>query len=284
MCGESTSRINFRDISRSNDATGCYTIFIHGAHHQVHRAGTLKTLTTQGQGLLRVSFGNNGFFHVQEGGQHGVSCVVLRLFGRGVTNTVKASVARQAVAAAGVILGQYVIELLLCSVRRYYALRLCSRLRLNLLLKLLLLKLYLLSHSAFSGCNRRGGVLYIPTIHERNLNFLGSVAISGRRRDFNTEHIAQAVLGSLYFFKPATFHFNTVQEGAVHNVGTRRRGSQQDAVTLGIKGVHVGHDFKSLNPTKTGHLVNHQILILRDFHLTRENLDTQGLILSICRQ
>ena len=176
------------------------------------------------------------------------------------------------------------IELRLCSVRRYYTLRLCSRLRLHLLLELLLLELCLLSHSAFSGCNRRGGVLGIPTIHERNLNFLGSVAISGRRRNFNTEHIAQAVLGALYFFKPATLHFDTIQEGAVHDVGTRRRGSQQDAVTLGVKSVHVGHDFKSLSLAKTCHLVNHQVLILRDFHLTRENLEVQRLILSVCRQ
>ena len=250
----------------------------------MHRADAFKTFTAQGQGLLGVSFGDNGFFHVQAGSQRGISSIVLRLFGRGVANTVKASVARQAVAAAGVVLGQHVIELRLCSVRRYYALRLCSRLRLHLLLELLLLELCLLRHCALSGSNRSGAILCIPTIHEGNLNFLGGVTISGRGRDFNTEHIAQVFVNSLHFFQPGPGHLNAIQEGAIHNVGMCGRGSEQDAVTLTIQGVGIGHHLESLRLTQTGDLVDDKVLFLRDFQLTRKNLSVERLILSVCRQ
>ena len=91
-------------------------------------------------------------------------------------------------------------------------------------------------------------------------------------------------MNSLHFFQPGSGHFNAVQEGAVHNVGARGRGSEQDAVTLAIQGVGVGHDFESLRLTQTGDLVDDKVLILRDFQLPRKNLSIERLILSICGQ
>ena len=48
---ESTGGINLRDISRSNHAAGCHTVFVDGTDHQVHCADTSEALATQGQGL-----------------------------------------------------------------------------------------------------------------------------------------------------------------------------------------------------------------------------------------
>ena len=88
----------------------------------------------------------------------------------------------------------------------------------------------------------------------------------------------------LNFFQHGSGHLNAIQEGAVHNVGARGRNSQQHAVTLAIQGVDVGHHFKCLRFAQAGDLVDHQVLLLRDFHLTREDLGVQRLILSICGQ
>ena len=127
-------------------------------------------------------------------------------------------------------------------------------------------------------------MLYIPTIHEGNLNFLGGVSISCRGRNLNAQHIAQVFVNSLHFFQPGSGHFNAIQEGAVHNVGARGRGSEQHTVTLAIQGVDVGHHFKCLRFTQAGDLVNHQVLLLWNFQLPRKNLSIQRLILSICGQ
>ena len=234
---------------------------------------------------------------MQAGGHHGVRGVVGLFFG-GVVDAVKNGVARQAVVAARVVLGQYVVELLdgargncLSGLSiRGSLLRLRTRgslgdlLGLRLLFELLLLELCLLRHCALGGGNRSGAVLYIPTIHERNLNFLGGVTISGRGCNLNAQHIAQVFVNSLHFFQPGSGHLNAVQEGAVYNVGTRGRGSEQDAVTLAIQGVGVGHHFKGLRLTQTGDLVDDKVLILRDLQLPRKNLSIERLILSICGQ
>ena len=263
----------------------------------MHRADAGEALTTHGQSLLGVVFGNYGFFYVQAGGHHGVSGVVGLFFG-GVVDAVKDGVARQAVVAARVVLGQYVVELLdgargncLSGLSiRGSLLRLRTRgslgdlLGLRVLLELLLLKLRLLRHCALGGGNRSGAVLYIPTIHERNLNFLGGVTISGRGCNLNAQHIAQVFVNSLHFFQPGSGHLNAVQEGAVHNVGMRGRGSEQDAITLAIQGVGVGHDFESLRLAQAGDLVDDQVLLLRDFQLTGENLNVERLILGVCGQ
>ena len=91
-------------------------------------------------------------------------------------------------------------------------------------------------------------------------------------------------MNSLHFFQPGSGHLNAIQEGAVHNVGTRGRGSEQDAVTLAIQGVGVGHHFKGLRLAQTGDLVDDQVLLLRDFQLTGENLNVERLVLSVCGQ
>ena len=184
--------------------------------------------------------------------------------------------------AARVILGQYVVELL-DGAHGNYLLRISlGVLRgLRLLCRLLLLKLCLLRHCTLSGRNRSGAILYIPTIHEGNLNFLGGVTISGRGRNLNAQHVAQVFVNSLHFFQPGSGHFNAVQEGAVHNVGARGRGSEQDAVTLAIQGVGVGHDFESLRLTQTGDFVDDKVLILRDFQLPRKNPSIERLILGV---
>ena len=88
----------------------------------------------------------------------------------------------------------------------------------------------------------------------------------------------------LNFFQHGSGHLNAIQEGTVHNVGARGRNSQQHAVTLAIQGVDVGHHFKCLRFTQAGDRVNHQLLLLWNFHLARENLSIQRLILSICGQ
>ena len=246
----------------------------------MYRADTSEALATQGQGLSRVVFRNYGFFYVQAGGHHRVRGVVL--FFSGVVDAIKDGITRQAVVAARVILGQYVVELL-DGAHGNYLLRISlGVLRgLRLLCRLLLLELCLLRHCTLSGRNRSGAVLYIPTIHEGNLNFLGGVTISGRGCNLNAQHIAQVFVNSLHFFQPGSGHFNAVQEGAIHNVGARGRGSEQDAVTLAIQGVGVGHDFESLRLTQTGDLVDDKVLILRDFQLPRKNLSVKRLILSV---
>ena len=258
----------------------------------MYRADASETLAAHGQSLLRVIFGNYGFFYVQAGGHHGVRGVVL-FFG-GVMDAVKDGVARQVVVAARVILGQYAVELL-DGAHGNHLLRLgirgsLDRLSLGALLGLyilfrpLLLRLCLLRHCALSGSNRSGAILCIPTIHEGNLNFLGGITISGRGRDFNAEHIAQIFVNSLHFFQPGPGHLNAIQEGAVHNVGTCGRGSEQDAVTLAIQGVGIGHHLEGLRLTQTGDLVDDEVLFLRDFQLARKNLSVERLILSVCRQ
>ena len=263
----------------------------------MHRADTGETLTTHGQSLLGVVLGNYGFFYVQAGGHHGASGVVGLFFG-GVVDAVKNGVARQAVVAARVVLGQYVVELLdgargncLSGLSiRGSLLRLRTRgslgdlLGLRLLFELLLLELCLLRHRTLSGGNRSGAILYIPTIHEGNLNFLGGVTISCRGSHLNAQHVTQILVDVLNFFQHGSGHLNAIQEGTVHNVGARGRNSQQHAVTLAIQGVDVGHHFKCLRFTQAGDLVNHQVLLLWNFHLTRENLSIQRLILSICGQ
>ena len=51
LCSESTGGINLRDISRSDHAIGCHTVFVDSTDHQVHRADAGEALSTQGQGL-----------------------------------------------------------------------------------------------------------------------------------------------------------------------------------------------------------------------------------------
>ena len=208
---------------------------------------------------------------MQAGGHHGVRGVVL--FFSGVVDAVKDGIARQAVVAAQVILGQYVVELL-GEAHGNYLLRISlGVLRgLRFLCRLLLLELCLLRHCTLSGSNRSGAILCIPTIHEGNLNFLGGVTISGRGRNLNAQHVTQILVDVLNFFQHGSGHLNAIQEGTVHNVGARGRNSQQYAVTLAIQGVDVGHHFKCLRFTQAGDLVNHQVLLLWNFHLARENL------------
>ena len=259
----------------------------------MHRADAGEALSTQGQGLCGIVFGNYGFFYVQAGGHHGASGVVGLFFGSvffgGVMDAVKEGVTRQVVVAARIILGQHVVELL-GSIRGGHLLglntlsRLGSLLGLRFLCRLLLLELCLLRHCTLSGGNRSGAILYIPTIHEGNLNFLGGVTISCRGSHLNAQHVTQILVDVLNFFQHGSGHLNAIQEGTVHNVGARGRNSQQHAVTLAIQGVDVGHHFKCLRFTQAGDLVNHQVLLLWNFHLARENLSIQRLILSICGQ
>ena len=258
LCGESTGVVNLRDISRRNHAAGSHSVFIDSANHQVHRADAGEALSTQGQGLCGIVFGNYGFFYVQAGGHHGASGVVGLFFGSvffgGVMDAVKEGVTRQVVVAARIILGQHVVELL-DSIRGGHLLglntlsRLSSLLNRYLLTDLLLISQFLLRHCTLSGGNRSGAVLYIPTIHEGNLNFLGGITISCRGSHLNAQHITQILVDVLNFFQHGSGHLNAIQEGTVHNVGARGRNSQQHAVTLAIQGVDVGHHFKCLRFT-----------------------------------
>ena len=55
------------------------------------------------------------------------------------------------------------------------------------------------------------------------------------------------------------------------------------AIALLINGVNRGHDLEDLRIAQAGGLVDDQVLLLRNFQLTRQDLGIERLILSIRR-
>ena len=80
-----------------------------------------------------------------------------------------------------------------------------------------------------------------------------------------------------------TGHLNTIQERAIDNISPRRRSSQHVTITLLIDGINRGHNLEGLRITQACGLVDNQVLLLRNFQLTRKDLGLERLILSVCR-